>query len=74
MAYKKRNGGTTLLDERISQISHDFRGSLYVIIGASELLLDETVGKINQEQRTSLNDILEKGQRLLKLINDLEKP
>ena len=61
------------LDERISQFSHDFRGGLYVIIGASELLLEETVGEINEEQRVGLNDILERGQRLLRLMNQLEK-
>jgi signal transduction histidine kinase len=60
--------------ERIEQISHEFRTPLNIIIGFTELLLEEAPGKINAEQRRSLNDILNSGQRLLSLVNDLFGP
>jgi signal transduction histidine kinase len=64
-----------LFDERLEKISHDFRTPLNIIIGFTELLLDEVPGKINDEQRSSLNDILNSGQRILSLLHDyLEQP
>ncbi|OGO01719.1 MAG: hypothetical protein A2Y90_05655 [Chloroflexi bacterium RBG_13_52_12] len=50
---------------------HDFRSSLNIIIGFSELMLDEVTGKINAEQRRSLRDILKNGRRLLGLVDDI---
>ncbi len=55
----------------IEKIAHDCRSSLNVIIGFTELMLDEVPGKINEEQRSSLNDILNSGHRLLYLVNDI---
>jgi signal transduction histidine kinase len=63
-----------LHDKRLEQISHDFRTPLNIIIGFTELLLDEAPGKINDEQRRSLNDILDSGQRLLSLVNEVFDP
>jgi two-component system cell cycle sensor histidine kinase PleC len=60
-----------LFNERFEKMSHDFRTPLNIIIGFTELLLDEAPGKINNEQRRSLNDILDSGQRLLSLVNDI---
>jgi signal transduction histidine kinase len=62
-------------DERLQKMSHDFRTPLNIVIGFAELLLDETPGKINAEQRRSLNDILDSGRRLLRLLQEyLEEP
>jgi signal transduction histidine kinase len=62
-------------DERLAKMSHDFRTPLNIIIGFAELLLDEAPGKINAEQRRSLNDILDSGRRLLRLLQEyLEEP
>ena len=47
--------------------AHDFRVSLNIIIGFTELMLDGVMGKINKEQRSSLNDILSNSKRLLGL-------
>jgi signal transduction histidine kinase len=63
-----------LYRQRLEQISHDFRTPLNIIIGFTELLLDEAPGKINDEQRRSLNDILNSGQRLLSLVNEVFEP
>jgi len=52
-------------------MSHEFRTSLNIIIGFTELMLDEVPGKINEEQRHSLNDILKSAKRLLELVNNM---
>jgi signal transduction histidine kinase len=50
---------------------HDFRSSLNVIIGYSELMLDGEMGKMTEEQRVSMKDILEKSRHLADMVNDL---
>lgn len=57
----------------IEKTAHDFRASLNIIIGFTELMLGEVTGKINAEQRRSLNDILNSGKRLLDLSDDIIK-
>ena len=57
----------------IEKTAHDFRASLNIIIGFTELMLNEVTGKINKEQRRSLNDILNSGKRLLDLSDDIIK-
>ncbi len=54
----------------VSRMSHEFRKTLNVVIGFTELMLDEVPGKINDDQRASLNDILAGSKRLLYLINN----
>jgi signal transduction histidine kinase len=60
-----------LKSEFLANMSHELRTPLNSIIGFSELLLDQIPGKINHEQRQCLKDILESGQHLLQLINDI---
>jgi signal transduction histidine kinase len=60
-----------LKSEFLTNMSHELRTPLNSIIGFSELLLDQIPGKINQEQHQCLSDILESGQHLLQLINDI---
>jgi hypothetical protein len=57
----------------IEKAAHDMRASLNIIIGFTELMLNETMGKINNEQRRSLNDILDNGQRLSRLSDEIVK-
>jgi len=59
------------VDTDIGKIIHDFRSSLNIIIGNSELMLDEVMGKTNEEQRQSLEDILQNSECLLDLVNDI---
>ena len=57
--------------EFLASMSHELRTPLNAVIGFSELMLDGITGDINNEQRECLNDILNSGQHLLELINDV---
>ncbi|HEY95151.1 MAG TPA: PAS domain S-box protein [Dehalococcoidia bacterium] len=57
--------------EFLASMSHELRTPLNAVIGFSELMLDGITGDINDEQRECLNDILNSGQHLLELINDV---
>jgi signal transduction histidine kinase len=56
-------------DELSSDLAHDLRTPLNIIIGFSELLLEEIPGRLNEEQRLDITDILNSGRRLLNLVN-----
>jgi len=60
-----------LKSEFLASMSHELRTPLNAVIGFSELLLDGVPGEINDEQRECLSDILDSGQHLLNLINDV---
>jgi signal transduction histidine kinase len=55
----------------VEKVIHDFRSSLNVIIGYSELMVDGVMGKMTEEQRITMKDILEKSRRLADMVNDL---
>lgn len=57
----------------IDKAMHDFRSSLSVIMGYSELMLDGAMGDMTAEQRDGLKDILTNSQQMLDLINDISK-
>ncbi|MFC1946876.1 PAS domain S-box protein [Chloroflexota bacterium] len=57
--------------EFLASMSHELRTPLNAVIGFSELMLDGITGDVNDEQRECLNDILNSGQHLLELINDV---
>lgn len=69
----KRETGIQKESDNMAKIIHDFRASLNIIIGYAELMQDEVPGKINEEQRRSLSDILKYSQRMLNLVNDIDK-
>jgi signal transduction histidine kinase len=73
VSSRDRKGGNRINPGDIDKIAHDFRSSLNIITGFSELMLDEVTGKINAEQRRALNDILNNGKRLLALVDDVVK-
>jgi signal transduction histidine kinase len=50
---------------------HDFRSSINIIMGYSELMLDEAMGKMTEEQSQSLKDILKNSQHLMDIVNDI---
>jgi signal transduction histidine kinase len=52
-------------------MSHELRTPLNAIIGFSEVLAEGMFGEINAKQEEYLKDILESGQHLLSLINDI---
>jgi signal transduction histidine kinase len=52
-------------------MSHELRTPLNAIIGFSEVLSERMFGEINEKQAEYLGDILQSGQHLLSLINDI---
>jgi signal transduction histidine kinase len=57
--------------EFLANMSHELRTPLNAIIGFSEVLAERMFGEINDKQAEYLADILESGQHLLSLINDI---
>jgi len=57
--------------EFLANMSHELRTPLNSIIGFSEVLSEGMFGEVNAKQAEYLRDILESGQHLLSLINDI---
>ena len=57
--------------EFLANMSHELRTPLNAIIGFSEVLSERMFGEVNDKQAEYLRDILESGQHLLSLINDI---
>ena len=60
-----------LKSEFISSVSHELRTPITSVIMAAELLEKEIPGKVNKEQKEMLRIVLEDGNRLKNLINDI---
>lgn len=57
--------------EFLANMSHELRTPLNSILGFSEVLQDKMFGELNEKQEEYVNHILESGQHLLSLINDI---
>ncbi len=57
--------------EFLSSMSHELRTPLNAVIGFSQVLQEQYFGKLNEKQSEYVTDILESGQHLLSLINDI---
>jgi PAS domain S-box-containing protein len=57
--------------EFLSRMSHELRTPLNGVIGFAEFLADGKPGPLNEKQKEYLGDILNSGQHLLQLINDV---
>jgi PAS domain S-box-containing protein len=72
---EKANAGLLELDRLKSQflanITHELRTPLNSIIGFSEVIIDGLAGPVNDEQKEYSQDILDSGNHLLALINNL---
>jgi signal transduction histidine kinase len=55
----------------LATMSHELRTPLNAIIGFSEVLHEQMFGELNERQLAYVNDVLEAGQHLLSLINDV---
>ena len=74
-ADRELKKATRAKSEFVTKMSHEFRKTLNILIGFTELMLDEVPGPVNQQQRQSLNDILSGSHHLLNLVNEyLEQP
>lgn len=60
-----------LKSEFISSVSHELRTPITSVLMATELLGKEIPGKVNKKQKEMLEIILEDGNRLKNLINDI---
>ncbi|MCL4478250.1 MAG: ATP-binding protein [Deltaproteobacteria bacterium] len=55
----------------LASMSHELRTPLNAIMGFSEVLLERNFGELNQKQEEYIKDVLEAGEHLLLLINDI---
>lgn len=55
----------------LASMSHELRTPLNAIIGFSEILLERNFGNLTPKQEEYIKDILEAGEHLLLLINDI---
>ncbi|MCX6556044.1 MAG: HAMP domain-containing sensor histidine kinase [Candidatus Aminicenantes bacterium] len=55
----------------LAGMSHELRTPLNAVIGFSQVLQDQNFGPLNEKQKEYVLDILESGQHLLDLINDI---
>jgi PAS domain S-box-containing protein len=60
-----------LKDEFLASMSHELRTPLTAVLGITEALQEEIYGPITERQRASLQRIVESGNHLLALINDI---
>jgi signal transduction histidine kinase len=57
--------------EFLANMSHELRTPLNAIIGFSEVLAERMFGEVNEKQAEYIGDILQSGQHLLSLINEI---
>ena len=57
--------------EFLANMSHELRTPLNAVIGFSEVLKKGVYGPVNEQQKECANDILDAGNHLLHLINDI---
>jgi signal transduction histidine kinase len=69
--YKELESASRHKSEFLANMSHELRTPLNAIIGFSEVLREEMSGPLNVSQRQYVEDVLEAGQHLLSLINDI---
>ena len=69
--YRELESASRHKSEFLANMSHELRTPLNAIIGFSEVLHEEMSGPLNDSQRQYVEDVLEAGQHLLSLINDI---
>jgi len=58
-------------DDFMANMSHELRTPLNAIIGFAQILRDDIPGELNEEQQECCHDILNSGDHLLKLVDEL---
>jgi len=69
--YEELETASRHKSEFLANMSHELRTPLNAIIGFSELLSSEVVGELNEQQQDYMRDVLEAGEHLLSVINDV---
>ncbi|MEX2114719.1 MAG: ATP-binding protein [Pirellulales bacterium] len=57
--------------EFLANMSHELRTPLNSVIGFSDVLVEQAFGPLNENQAQYVTDILDSGQHLLSLVNDI---
>jgi len=71
VAVKDAEAANQAKSEFLSGMSHELRTPLTAIIGFSQVLAEQYFGKLNEKQAEYVRDILDSGEYLLSLINDV---
>jgi signal transduction histidine kinase len=69
--YAELDSASRHKSEFLANMSHELRTPLNAIIGFSEVLIRGMAGPLNDTQRQYVDDVLDSGQHLLSLINDI---
>lgn len=67
-AAEAANGAKSVF---LANMSHELRTPLNHIIGFTELIVDNRFGDLNTKQKKYMNNVLQSGQHLLSLVNDI---
>ena len=70
-ANRALEAASTAKSDFLSGMSHELRTPLNAIIGFSDLLLQPQAGELTERQRRYAGNILESGQHLLQIVNDV---
>ena len=71
IAVREAEAANKAKSEFLSSMSHELRTPLTAIIGFSQVLGEQYFGELNEKQAEYVKDILESGEHLLSLINDV---
>jgi len=70
-AKKEAERANQAKSEFLANMSHELRSPLNAVIGFSQLLREQYFGPLNEKQMEYVKDILDSGNHLLGLINDI---
>jgi len=70
-ANRALEAASTAKSDFLSSMSHELRTPLNAIIGFSDLLLQPQTGPLTDRQRRYVGNVLESGQHLLQIVNDV---
>ena len=70
-AKNSAEAANTAKSRFMANMSHEFLTPLNSVIGFSQILKTGTHGDLNEKQKKYVNNILESGQHLLKLVNNI---
>ena len=69
--YQELESASRHKSDFLATMSHELRTPLNAIIGFSEVLHEQMFGELNERQLADVEDVLEAGNHLLSLINDV---
>ncbi len=70
-AMEKAEAANRAKSDFLANMSHELRTPLNHIIGFTELVIDSRFGDLNTKQKKYLANVLQSGQHLLSLVNDI---